>query len=260
MKILVIGDIFGKPGRKAATTAIKKLKRKYKLDLIIANGENVAHGKGLTPRTYRELLEAGIDYLTTGNHIYAKESIFEAMEAEDTRILRPINFPKGSVGIGEKIIEVGKRKILLANLIGRVFMAEGYDDPFRSMDALLEKYKNEKLDAILVDFHAEATSEKIAMKHYLDGRVTALWGTHTHVPTADAHVTEAGTAYISDLGFVGPIDSVIGIKKENIIESFLSQTKFKTDIPEGPCHFNAAVLEISGQKAKKITPVQLTIK
>lgn len=248
MRILVIGDIFGKAGRKAAKKGIEILKKEGDFDLIIANGENLAHGKGMTPETYREMREAGVDVFTTGNHILAKPDIFDEMNQKNTRILRPVNFPEGNIGIGHKVFTINKKKVLIINIIGQVFMPHHYDSPFKAIDDVLTSYKKTKLDAILVDFHAEVTSEKIAMKHYLDGRVTALWGTHTHVPTADADVTEKGMAYITDVGMTGPTNSVIGVKTENIIESFLKQTKFKMEPAEGPCIFNALVIEMKGSK------------
>lgn len=248
MKILVIGDIFAKAGRKAVKKGIELLKKEGGFDLIIANGENLAHGKGMTRETFREMREAGVDVFTTGNHILAKPDIFDEMKAKDTRILRPANFPEGNIGIGHRVFTIKKKKVLIINLIGQVFMPNHYDSPFHTIDKILKEYKKTKLDAILVDFHAEVTSEKIALKHYLDGRVTALWGTHTHVPTADAEVTEKGMAYITDVGMTGPINSVIGVKTENIIESFLKQVKFKMEPGEGACIFNALVIEMRGSK------------
>ena len=169
------------------------------------------------------------------------------MNKKNTKILRPANFPPGNVGKGHQIITIKKKKILIINLSGRVFMDHDYDCPFRTIDQILDEYKKVKLDAILVDFHAEATSEKIAMKHYLDGQISALWGTHTHVPTADAEITKKGTAYITDVGMVGSMDSVIGVEKENIIESFLKQTNFKLEVASGHCIFNAVMIEITGR-------------
>jgi hypothetical protein len=260
MKILVIGDIIGKPGRNAVKTAVKKLKKDHEIDLIIANGENLAHGLGMTLSTYEEMTEAGVDFFTTGNHILKRPEIFSVMDKEDTNIIRPANFPPGNPGKGYQIISVNKKKILIINLNGRVFMDHNYDCPFRGIDQILDDNKKEKLDGILVDFHAEATSEKIAMKHYLSGRVSALWGTHTHVPTADAEITDKGLAYITDIGMTGPTDSVIGVKKENIIESFLKQTNFKLDVAEGRCIFNAIMLELIGRsESRSIDLIQMYI-
>ena len=251
MKILIIGDIIGSPGRRATKEAIRQIKNEQEIDCVIANGENISHGIGMTKKNFEEMREAGIDFFTTGNHILKKPDIFPEMEKKKVRVIRPANFPPGNPGKGYEILEVGKKKLLIINLIGRVFMSHHYDCPFREADKILEEFKDTKLDGILVDFHAEATSEKVALKHYLDGRVAALWGTHTHVPTADAEVTEKGMAYITDLGMVGPTNSIIGDAKESIIESFLKQTHFKLDVAEGRCVFNAIVIEMTGRHSCK---------
>ncbi len=249
MKILIIGDIIGRPGREATRTGIRKMKREHEIDLVIANGENVSHGIGMTQKNFEELREAGVDFFTSGNHILKKPDIFQEMSKKEVRVIRPANFPPGNPGKGYEVIEVGKKKLLIINLIGRVFMSHSYDCPFRKADEILKEFSESKLDGILVDFHAEATSEKAALKHYLDGRVSALWGTHTHVPTADLEVTKKGMAYITDLGMVGPTDSVIGCSKESIIDSYLLQTHFKLDVPSGRCVFNAIILELTSEKS-----------
>jgi 2',3'-cyclic-nucleotide 2'-phosphodiesterase len=260
MNILVIGDVIGRPGRIATKKAITQLKKRHKIDFVIANGENMAHGIGMTPRTYEEMLESGVDFFTSGNHILRKTDIFPILDEKNSRIVRPANFPPGNPGKGYQVVTVGKKKLLIINLMGRIFMAQHYDCPFRTMDAILEELAKTKLDGILVDLHAEATSEKMAMKHYLDGRVAALWGTHTHVPTADAEMTEKGLAYITDLGMVGPTDSIIGDSKEPIIESFLRQVPFKLEVAEGPCVFNAILIKVSGRnRSDKIQFIQLKI-
>ena len=260
MNILFIGDIIGKAGRNTAKRAVAQLKKDHKIDFVIANGENLAHGLGMTVRTYQEMREAGIDFFTTGNHIYNKPDIFPELEKKSTKIIRPANFPPGNPGIGHQIIKKGSKQILIINLNGRVFMDHNYDCPFRAVDQILEDHKKVKLDGIFVDFHAEATSEKIAMKHYLNGRVSALVGTHTHVPTADAEVTDKGLAYITDVGMTGPTDSVIGVEKESIIESFLKQTNFKLEVAEGRCIFNSVMVEIIGCTcSKSIDLVQMHI-
>lgn len=247
MNVLFIGDIIGKAGRNAAKIAIAQLKKSHKIDLVIANGENLAHGVGMTIKTYQEMREAGIDFFTTGNHILKKPDIFPEMDKKNPRIIRPANFPPGNHGKGWQILRKNSKKILIINLNGRVFMDHSYDCPFRLADQILADYRKVALDGILIDFHAEATSEKIAMKHYLDGRVAALIGTHTHVPTADAHITEKELAYITDVGMTGPIDSVIGVEKGSVIESFLKQTSFKLEVAGGRCVFNAAMVEINGR-------------
>ena len=260
MNILVIGDIVGKPGRQTTRKAIKQLKKDFKIDLIIANGENLAHGLGMTKKTYEEMREAGVNFFTTGNHVFKRPEIFAEMEKKNTRILRPANFPPGNIGRGYQVITIKKKKILIINLNGRVFMDHNYDCPFRTIDQILDEHKKTKLDGILVDLHAEATSEKMAMKHYLDSRVSALWGTHTHVPTADAEITELGLAYITDVGMVGPVDSVIGVEKERILENFLKQTSFRLEVAEGRCIFNAVMIEITGRnRSKSIELIRMTI-
>jgi len=251
MKILIIGDIIGSPGRRATKEAIRQLKNEQEIDCVIANGENISHGIGMTKKNFEEMREAGVDFFTTGNHILKKPDIFPELEKKKVRVIRPANFPPGNPGKGYEILEVGKKKLLIINLMGRVFMHFNYDCPFRKADEILEEFKHEKLDGILVDFHAEATSEKNALKHYLDGRVAALWGTHTHVPTADAEVTDRKMAYITDLGMVGPTNSIIGDAKEGIIESFLKQCHFKLEVAEGRCVFNAVVIELTGRTSTK---------
>ena len=251
MKILVIGDIIGKPGRHATIRAIKGLKKEHEIDLVIANGENLAHGLGMTQKTFDEMINGGVDFFTTGNHILKRPEIFTEMNKKNTRILRPANFPPGNAGKGYEVITVKGKKILIINLSGRVFMDHCYDCPFRAVDAILDEFKKVKLDGILVDFHAEATSEKVSMKHYLDGRVSALWGTHTHVPTADSEISSKGLAYITDVGMVGSSDSVIGVNKENVIESFLKQTSFKLEVTDGRCIFSAIMIELTGRSSCK---------
>jgi 2',3'-cyclic-nucleotide 2'-phosphodiesterase len=260
MKILFIGDITGRPGRNATKEALKMLNKKHEFDLVIANGENLAHGAGMSKKTFEEMTEAGVDFFTSGNHIFRRGDIYPELEKAHTKVLRPANYPPGNVGKGCEIVTKKGKKILVINIIGRVFFSDNYDCPFRKMDEILDEFNHEKPDAVIVDFHAEATSEKIAMRHYLDGRVTALLGTHTHVQTADDMVTEKGTAYITDVGMVGPIDSIIGAEKNTVLEGFLKQTGFSLDIPAGPCIFNAVVIEISGKaKAKSIERINIII-
>ncbi len=260
MKILIIGDIVGRLGREAVGKAIAQLKKEHDFDLIIANGENMAHGSGMTQRTYNQVRGAGVDFFTSGNHIYKNHDIFPLLEDGISPIIRPANYPPGNIGRGFQIVEVGDKKILIINLMGRVFMGRHLDCPFRKVDEILNEHELVKLDGILIDFHAETTSEKIAFRHYVDGRISALWGTHTHVPTADAQITSKQMAYITDLGMVGPINSVIGAKKESIIESFLKQTSFKLEPADGCCIFNAIMIELLGRNScKMIESVRLKI-
>ena len=258
MKILFVGDIVGRPGRNATKELLPKLKEKYSPDVIIANGENVCHGRGISEETIKELQGAGITFFTSGNHVYANKQGLAKLDDKKFPVIRPANFPPGNPGRGYQVIETAKmQKILVINLIGRVFMRQNYDCPFRTTDAILEEHKTEQIDAVLVDMHCEATSEKIALGHYLDGRVSAVIGTHTHVPTADAAILSEGTAYITDVGMVGVEDSVIGVEKEPIIKGFLTQMPFKYEIADGPTIFAAVYIEIDDttKKADKIEQI-----
>lgn len=258
MKILIIGDIVGRPGRETVAKGIRQLKESHEFDLIIANGENMAHGSGMTQRTYKEVRDYGVDFFTTGNHIFKNKDILPLLEDESIPIIRPANYPPGNPGRGEQLVEIGGQLLLIVNLMGRVFMGRQLDCPFRKIDEILASYEDQALAGILVDFHAETTSEKIAFKHYVDGRVSAVWGTHTHVQTADDQLTNQQMAYITDLGMTGPIDSVIGAKKEPIINSFLKQVSFKLEPADGRCIFSGIVIEIVGRTScASIERVQL---
>lgn len=259
MKILFIGDIVGRPGRKAVKELLPSLKEKYQPDLIIANGENVCHGRGISEDTLKELTNMGIQFFTSGNHIYAHKKVVSKLDDKSFPIIRPANFPPGNPGRGYHIFETGKmQRILIVNLMGRVFMRQNYDCPFRAMDAIINEHRGDHLDAIIVDIHGEATSEKVALGHYLNGRVSAVLGTHTHIPTADATILSEGTAYITDVGMVGVKDSIIGAEKEQIIQGFLKQMPFKYDIPEGPSVLSAVYIEID-DTSKKATHIEQII-
>ncbi|PIY96667.1 MAG: TIGR00282 family metallophosphoesterase [Candidatus Kerfeldbacteria bacterium CG_4_10_14_0_8_um_filter_42_10] len=255
LKILFFGDIVGKIGRKAIRLAIPILKKRYGPDLIIANIENLAHGKGITEKTLNEVKESGIDIFTSGNHIFKREEGLDLLANKDSLVIRPANYPEGTAGYGEKLVEIGTKKLLVINLIGRVFFEEDFDSPFKKLDEILETHTKDDLSGIIIDFHAEATSEKVALGWYADGRVSAVLGTHTHIPTADAKILPKGTAYITDIGMVGPKESVLGVKKEIIIEKFLKDLPIIFDIPEeGIVQINAVLITIDTKtkKAKKI--------
>lgn len=253
MTILAFGDIVGKIGREAIKKILPELKEKFSPDLVIANAENLAHGKGVTEKTCQEMLEVGVDLLTSGNHVWKKEEVYKIFNEKKIPLLRPANYPPQVPGEGYKIIEVGTRKVLVVNLIGRVFMDEQFDCPFRGIDEILAGVDSKELAAVLVDFHGEATSERIALGWYLDGRVSALWGTHTHIPTADQKILPGGTAYVTDVGMVGAHDSVIGMGKEKIIESFLTQINPKLEIPEeGHSVVNGILIEIDPKTRRAI--------
>ncbi len=247
MRLLFIGDIFGRPGRTAVRHSVQNVVDEHKIDLVIANAENSAGGFGLTPQIAEELFELGISVLTTGNHIWDKREIIEYFNAAANepysparRVLRPANYPAGTPGIG---LYQGTAKsgtpYAVMNLQGRVFMST-IDDPFRVADELL---KQVTAKVILVDIHAEATSEKVAMGAYLDGRVTAVIGTHTHVPTADERILPKGTAYQTDVGMTGPYDSVIGVQKELIINRFLSGLPVRFEAASGDVRFCAVIID-----------------
>lgn len=247
MKILFIGDIVGKPGRQAAKQLLPGLKAELSPDFIIANGENAAGGIGITRDTAGEILEFGVDAITLGNHVWAKQDIYPYLD-EEPRILRPANYPTGpGRGFGIYSSNSGE-SIAVINLCGRVFM-DHLENPFRTADNILGTLKGQA-DVILVDFHAEATSEKSAFAWYLDGRVGAVVGTHTHVQTADERVLPGGTAYITDVGMTGPLDSVIGVKKEIIISRFLTQMPNKFEVADGEAVLSAAVIDIDPATGK----------
>lgn len=245
LRILFIGDIMGKPARKAVTALLPDLRKEHEVDCVIANAENLAHGKGVTALTLEEIKNAGVDFCTSGNHIWAKPEGIEHLSAEDPFIIRPANYPPGSPGKGEKVLAIGNFRILVLNLMGRVYMRENIDCPFRTLDAILAQYDSDDLSAIIVDLHAEATSEKNSFGMYADGRVSAVVGTHTHIPTADNRVLPKGSGYISDIGMVGIRDSSLGIDVRNTIAGFLTQRPAKFEIPDnGLVVFNSVLIEI----------------
>lgn len=248
MNILFIGDIVGRTGREAVKKILPDLKEKYQLDFVIANGENLAGGIGMTFETYREMNEAGIDYFTSGNHIWKKADFIPNLDQNDFKVIRPANYPECVPGKGFVEVTVKGKKLLIINLIGLVFMDEYLDNPFLKVDEILKSYPSTALGAgnlsIIVDFHAEATSEKVCLGHYLDGRVNAVVGTHTHIPTADSRVLPKGTAYITDIGMVGSLDSAIGDKLEPVINHFKTGLPFRLEVAPAPAIFNAVVIKI----------------
>ncbi len=238
VSILTIGDIVGKPGRQAVVELVPDLRQQYGLDLVIANAENAAGGFGLTPNTAAELLDCGVDVLTSGNHIWTKKDIIPYLDS-DMPILRPLNYPPEVPGRGYLII----KQVMVVNLIGTTFM-NSYDCPFRAMDKLLDELKG-KPPVIIIDFHAEATSEKVALGRYLDGRVSAVLGTHTHVGTIDAMLLPKGTAYVTDIGMTGPENSVIGDEIEPVIQRFLTKIPYHLSVAKASPVFNAIMVKIS---------------
>jgi metallophosphoesterase (TIGR00282 family) len=237
LKILAIGDIIGRPGRYAVRKLLPALCHEHGTDLVVANGENAAGGLGLTPSTADELFDSGIDVITSGNHIWRHKEILPYLDG-GLALIRPLNYPPASPGRGYLF----HSNVLVVNLIGRTFMGN-FDCPFRAMDQLLAGLEN-KPKVIIVDFHAEATSEKVAMGRYLDGRVSAVLGTHTHVGTIDADILPGGTAYVTDIGMVGPANSVIGDNVSSVIERFLTQIPGRLSVGEGLVDFNAILVEV----------------
>ncbi|MBI3353707.1 MAG: TIGR00282 family metallophosphoesterase [Nitrospirae bacterium] len=256
MRVLFIGDIVGEAGRRFLLEQLAGLSDEYRADLIIANCENAAGGFGITPKIAEEMLEKGIHVLTSGNHIWDKKEIMDYLSREP-RLLRPANYPDGVPGFGWVVIGSGVDKVGILNLSGRVFM-NTLECPFRTAKKLISEIKKET-KTIILDFHAEATSEKIAMGWHLDGEVAAVIGTHTHVQTADEEILPAGTAYITDVGMTGPSNSVIGIKKESAIEKFLTQMPKRFDMAKGPAVLSAVFLDIdtSTGRAKAIERISI---
>lgn len=260
MKILCIGDIVGRPGRSAVEKILPLLKKEFDLDLVIANAENSAGGFGLTERIARELFDAGCDCLTLGDHVWDKMDIVDYLVNTD-RVIRPVNFPEGAPGSGFTVIKTRSGiKVGVINLLGRVFMRYNVDCPFKALKDIAAKVRKET-PIIVTDFHAEATSEKVAMGFFIDGQVSAVVGTHTHIQTADEKVLSKGTAYITDLGMTGPYDSVIGQNKEAIIDRFLKSMPNKFEVANDDVWLHGAVIEVDEKtgKAKNITRVKRSL-
>lgn len=244
MKILLVGDVVGRPGRHALQAILPQLREDLACEFVIVNGENSAAGYGITERTACEIFDAGADCITTGNHVWAQKEAEHLLEI-DRRILRPANYPPGAPGIGHAVFETGGgQRVGVINLLGRIFM-ETVDCPFRVGSKLVDELVP-TCDAVIVDFHAEATSEKTCLAYYLDGRATAVIGTHTHVQTADAQVFPGGTVFISDVGMTGPLGTCIGVKPEIVLRRFLSGMPARFDVPKGGPAFLSAVLITTG--------------
>ncbi len=264
MKILFIGDIVGKLGRRAVGEVLPKLKRREKIDLVIANGENLAHGRGATEKTLNETLGYGIDFFTSGPHIFARPEILD----NNTSLIRPANYQKKTPGQGYALLRVGGKAVLVINLVGIYgFLGETFleesgaaENPFETAGRII-KSEGKTADLVIVDFHAEITSEKRAMGFFLDGRAAAVLGTHTHVPTADAQILPRGTGYVTDVGMVGARDSVLGVRKEIIIERLAAGEREPFEwVEKGPAVFNSVLLEVgSGGLVKKIKRVDRMI-
>lgn len=250
IKLLFIGDIVGKSARAAIKIFLDQHKTEY--DFVLGNAENAVSGAGLTYPILTELYSLGIDALSMGNHTFAKKEILHFIDTEE-KLIRPANYPEGVPGNGHVILKKNDKGLLFINLMGRVYMnSVTLDSPFTCAKKILDEYKKD-IKAVLVDFHAEATSEKGALAHYLDGRVSAVVGTHTHVQTADERILENGTSFISDVGMTGPSDGVIGVKKELIIDKFLYQMPIRNQLSHGPNIFNAVEIEIDENNGKTLS-------
>ena len=256
MKILCIGDIVGELGINKVKTELKNIVEDNKIDFIIANAENSAEGMGITEKIYNQLMNMGIDVLTMGNHTWAKKDIFKIIN--NKKLLIPANYSKDVPGNRYGIYVCKNKKIGVINLIGRVDVNVLSDNPFTKVDEIIKKINN-IVDIIIVDFHAEATAEKIAMGYYLDGRVNAIYGTHTHVQTADEKILSKGTAYITDIGMTGPSDSVIGMNKEASIKRFVTSLPERYKVADGDSMFNGCIIDINDEDCQttKISRINL---
>lgn len=252
MKILAIGDIVGESGVRKLKEELPRIKKEENIDFVITNGENAAGGMGLTERNFKDILEAGTNVVTMGNHTWGKKDIFKFID--DSKLLRPANYPKGVVGKGLGIYECKDKKIAVMNFLGRVDLNVLTENPFILAKEMVEELQG-KVDMIFIDFHAEATAEKIAMGRFLDGKITGLFGTHTHVQTADEQILPNGTAYITDLGMTGPRDSVIGMDMQVSFKRFETTLPEKYKLAEGECMLNAVEFEVD-EKTNKVTEIK----
>jgi len=254
-RIIFLGDIVGKPGRQVLKNHLSSIKQEFSPDLIIANGENSAGGLGIDPSTTQEILAAGVQVITSGNHVWNRRDFLPVLEREAHRVIRPVNYAPGAPGKGTCIWESPDGvKVGIVNAMGRIFMGDLLDCPFRMLDQIIAN-EFSSVDLIFLDFHAEATSEKVAMAQHLDGRVAVMVGTHTHVQTADERVLAGGLAYISDVGMCGPRDSVIGMESSAVIERFMSGRPAKFEVAGGPPMINGVVLDCE-PKARKAVAIQ----
>src|SRR5947209_3084611 len=255
MRLLFVGDVVGKPGRQAVRHLLPALRRRHEADFVVVNNENAAGGFGFTPEIAREILDAGADCLTSGNHVWKKREAYGYIDSEP-RMLRPANYPDGVPGRGYGLYVVGGTQVAVASLMGRVFM-EPLRCPFRMLDEIWERLKGEA-SVLFIDFHAETTSEKVALGWYAAGRATAVIGTHTHVQTADERVLPGGTAYLTDVGMTGPTDGVLGVATEPVIEKFLTQMPVKFEVARGPAALMAVLLELDDHtgRAHRISRLQ----
>ncbi len=261
MKILMIGDTYGDPGRKAVEIHVNTMKRSGEIDFAVCNAENAADGAGLTESICKELFTNGCDVLTGGDHVFDRKKDIEEFIKKEPRVIRPANFPKGTPGAGSCVVECKGVKIGVIHVAGQAFMRFHFASPFLTLDEEIDKVKKQGAAVILVDMHAEVTSEKMALSWYADGRVSAVLGTHTHVQTADERVTEKGTACLTDLGMTGPYDSVIGAEKDPIIQKFITQMNSKKQVARNDVKLCGAIVTVDGRtgRATAIERVQKKI-
>ncbi|MBN2406881.1 MAG: TIGR00282 family metallophosphoesterase [Elusimicrobia bacterium] len=254
MNILFIGDVIGNPGREAVQALLPKMKNQYGVDFVILNGENSAGGLGITPEIFNSFIQNGIDVVTSGNHIWKRKEVMDVIN--HPQLLRPANYPSEAPGKGCGTYTLGNNRVTVINLQGRIFM-EPLDCPFAAADAILEKSSN--TDIIIIDFHAEATSEKLALAWYLDGKVSAVLGTHTHIQTSDELIMPEGTAYISDAGMTGSKNGVIGVEKEEIIRKFITGMPFRYRIAKGNEYFEGVLLSVNEKTGKSTSITRLSV-
>src|SRR3989454_3056285 len=256
MNILMVGDVYGDPGRAAIAKLLPELRREHAIDFCVVNVENAAGGFGVTPPIARRILDAGADVMTSGNHIWDKKEIVEYIVKENL-LLRPANFPPGTPGSGFVTVKMGPYRVAVLNLMGRVFMQPN-DCPFQKADEVVPQLRKDT-PVILVDMHCEATSESQAMGWHLDGRVSAVVGTHRHVQTADERVLPQGTAYITDIGMTGPIDSVIGVDKDLALERFITQMPNRFEPAKGPVALHGALLKVDAETGRGLSIERLRV-
>lgn len=248
MKILFIGDIYGEPGREILKNEITNLKNQYKPNLIIVNGENAAHGRGITKKIYKEFMEMGIQMITMGNHTFSNRELISFIDDETINIVRPCNYYE-TLGVGYKVINYNGKKVLIINALARTYMNLSLENPFLVVEKILNKVEH---DYSFIDFHGEATSEKIAFGHYFDGKVDAIVGTHTHIPTADERILPKGTLYITDVGMTGPLNGIIGVDKNIIIARFINGLSDRNQVADGPRWLNGVIIDLTNKKIERI--------
>ncbi|MDP2627223.1 MAG: TIGR00282 family metallophosphoesterase [Candidatus Rokubacteria bacterium] len=254
--VLCVGDVFGEPGRKAVQTLLPRLRKQYEVDLAVVNVENAAAGFGVTPLIARTFLDQGVDVMTSGNHIWDRKEVIGYIVKENL-LLRPANYPPGTPGTGSVVVKAGPHKVAVLNMMGRVFLPH-LDCPFRKADEEIPRLRQDT-PIIIVDMHSEATSESQAMGWYLDGRVSAVVGTHRHVQTADERLLPQGTAFITDLGMTGPVDSVIGVEPALAISRFLTQMPNKFEPAKGPAALHGAVIRIDPDTGRALSIERLRV-